>query len=87
MKLALFAYSRGGCTMARRVLTARPTWEEEARVPHRLYGVRPAAEAASVAWWRGAALAEMAAARAAGRRASGQAPGNRRRPNCKHCSG
>lgn len=50
-----------------RVLTARPTWEEEARVPHRLYGVRPAAEAASVAWWRGAALAEMAAERAAGR--------------------
>lgn len=46
-----------------RVLTARPGPEEEARVPHRLYGVRPAAEAASVAWWRGAALAEMAAAR------------------------
>ncbi|MBW8269713.1 tRNA (adenosine(37)-N6)-dimethylallyltransferase MiaA [Caldovatus aquaticus] len=50
-----------------RVLTARPTPEEEARVPHRLYGVRPAAEPASVALWRGAALAEMAAARAAGR--------------------
>lgn len=50
-----------------RVLTARPTPEEEARVPHRLYGVRPAAEAASVAWWRAAALAEMAEARAAGR--------------------
>jgi tRNA dimethylallyltransferase len=50
-----------------RILTARPTAEEEARVPHRLYGVRPAAEAASVAWWRGAALVEMAAARAAGR--------------------
>jgi tRNA dimethylallyltransferase len=50
-----------------RVLTARPTPAEEARAPHRLYGVRPAAEAASVAWWRGAALAEMAAARAAGR--------------------
>nr|WP_256476334.1 tRNA (adenosine(37)-N6)-dimethylallyltransferase MiaA [Siccirubricoccus soli] len=46
-----------------RVLTARPTPEEEARVPHRLYGVRPAAEAASVAWWRERALAEMAAAR------------------------
>lgn len=50
-----------------RILTARPTPEEEALVPHRLYGVRPAAEAASVAWWREAALGEMAAARAAGR--------------------
>jgi len=42
-----------------RLLTARPTPEEEARAPHRLYGIRPAAEAASVAWWREAALAEM----------------------------
>ncbi|WP_431271054.1 tRNA (adenosine(37)-N6)-dimethylallyltransferase MiaA [Dankookia sp. P2] len=50
-----------------RVLTARPTPAEEALVPHRLYGVRPAGEAASVAWWRGRALAEMAAARATGR--------------------
>lgn len=50
-----------------RIITARPTPGEEARAPHRLYGVRPAAEAASVAWWRGAALAEMATARAAGR--------------------
>ncbi|MBP0463444.1 tRNA (adenosine(37)-N6)-dimethylallyltransferase MiaA [Roseomonas sp. PWR1] len=50
-----------------RVLTARPTPEDEARVPHRLYGVRPAAEAASVAWWRGEALAAMAGARAEGR--------------------
>lgn len=50
-----------------RIITARPSPEEEARVPHRLYGVRPAAEAASVAWWRGEALGEMAAARAAGR--------------------
>ncbi|MCB4820511.1 tRNA (adenosine(37)-N6)-dimethylallyltransferase MiaA [Roseicella aerolata] len=50
-----------------RVLTARPTPEEEALVPHRLYGIRPAAEAASVAWWREQALAAMAAARAAGR--------------------
>jgi tRNA dimethylallyltransferase len=50
-----------------RVITARPTAAEEARVPHRLYGVRPAGEAASVAWWRGAALDAMAAARAAGR--------------------
>jgi tRNA dimethylallyltransferase len=50
-----------------RILTARPTPAEEARVPHRLYGVRPAAEAGSAAWWRAAALAEMAAARQAGR--------------------
>ncbi len=46
-----------------RVLTARPTPADEARVPHRLYGVRPAAEAGSVAWWRGEALRAMAAAR------------------------
>lgn len=50
-----------------RVLTARPTAEEEALVPHALYGVRPAAEAGSAAWWRDAALAEMERARAAGR--------------------
>ena len=42
-----------------RLLTARPTPEEEALAPHRLYGIRPAAKAASVAWWREAALAEM----------------------------
>ena len=42
-----------------RVLTARPTPEDEARVPHRLYGIRAAAAAGSVAWWREAALAEM----------------------------
>jgi tRNA dimethylallyltransferase len=50
-----------------RVLTARPTPEEEAQVPHRLYGIRPAAEAGSVAWWRGQALTAMEDARAAGR--------------------
>ena len=50
-----------------RVLTARPTAEEEASVPHDLYGVHPAAEAASVAWWREAALGAMARAVAAGR--------------------
>ncbi len=41
------------------VLTARPSPSDEARVPHRLYGVRPAAEAGSAAWWRGAALDAM----------------------------
>ena len=50
-----------------RVITARPSDEDLARAPHALYGVRPAAEAGTVAWWRGAALAEMQAARAAGR--------------------
>jgi tRNA dimethylallyltransferase len=46
-----------------RVLTARPSPEEEARAPHRLYGVHPPGEAASVAWWRSRALEEMLAAR------------------------
>jgi len=50
-----------------RTLTARPTPEEEAQVPHRLYGIRPAAEAGSVAWWRVQALTAMEDARAAGR--------------------
>ncbi len=50
-----------------RILTARPTAQEEAQVPHRLYGVRSAAEAGSVAWWRDEALAAMDEARAAGR--------------------
>ncbi|WBV44242.1 tRNA (adenosine(37)-N6)-dimethylallyltransferase MiaA [Pseudoroseomonas cervicalis] len=49
------------------VLTAQPDAAEQARAPHRLYGVRDPAEAASAAWWRGQALAEMAAARDAGR--------------------
>ncbi len=50
-----------------RIVTARPTPAEEAATPHALYGVRPAAEPGSVAWWRDAALAEMAAAHRAGR--------------------
>jgi tRNA dimethylallyltransferase len=50
-----------------RVLTARPSPEDEARVLHRLYGVRPAGEAGSVAWWRAVALSEMEAARERGR--------------------
>ena len=49
-----------------RVLTARPGEAEAALAPHRLYGVRPAAQPGSAAWWRGAALAAMDAARAAG---------------------
>jgi tRNA dimethylallyltransferase len=42
-----------------RILTARPTQDDEARVPHYLYGIRPAAQAGSVAWWRDQALAAM----------------------------
>ncbi len=51
-----------------RILTARPTAGEERRLPHRLYGIRSAAEAGSVAWWRQAALVAMSEARDAGRR-------------------
>jgi tRNA dimethylallyltransferase len=50
-----------------RVLTARPTLAEEAQVPHRLYGTRPACESGSVARWRDEALLAMDEAREAGR--------------------
>lgn len=46
-----------------RILTARPSPADEARVLHALYGVRPAAEPGSAAWWRTEALAAMAASR------------------------
>jgi tRNA dimethylallyltransferase len=49
------------------VLTARPGAEDLARTPHRLYGVLPASERGSAARWRDMALAEIAAAHAAGR--------------------
>jgi tRNA dimethylallyltransferase len=49
------------------VLTARPRPEEEARAPHRLYGVIDAAEPCSAGRWRAMALTEIEAARAAGR--------------------
>jgi len=49
------------------VLTARPGPAEEARVPHRLFGVLGAEERCSVGRWLGMAVAEIAAARAAGR--------------------
>mgnify|MGYP006272694849 FL=1 len=49
-----------------RVLSARPDAADEAAAPHRLYGVLPASRRGSVGWWREAALAEIAAARAAG---------------------
>ena len=49
-----------------RILTARPSPMDEAAIPHRLYGVLPAAEACSAAAWRELALAGIAAAEAAG---------------------
>ncbi len=51
------------CYRELRVVTARPSEADEAAVAHRLYGVRAATAPANAAWWRGAALAEMAAAR------------------------
>jgi len=50
-----------------RILTARPSPEDEARAPHRLYGVLPASERCSAGRWREMALAEIAAAHDAGR--------------------
>jgi len=44
------------------ILTAQPAAADRAAAPHALYGVRPAALAASVGWWREAALDAMAAA-------------------------
>ena len=50
-----------------RVLTARPSPAEEAVVPHRLYGVRDAAEPCSAADWAVLAKAAIAEAHAGGR--------------------
>ena len=50
-----------------RVLTARPTSADEARAPHRLYGVIDAAEPCSAGRWCTMALAEVAAAQKGGR--------------------
>jgi tRNA dimethylallyltransferase len=50
-----------------RILTARPTPEEEARVPHRLYGHVDAAELYSVGRWLADALAAIGEVRARGR--------------------
>ncbi len=49
-----------------RILTARPTEAEEAVVPHRLYGFRPAAEPYSVAEWLKDLAPLLAAAREGG---------------------
>jgi len=50
-----------------RILTARPSDEDEARAPHRLYGVLDAVEQCSAARWCGMAGAAVEEARAAGR--------------------
>lgn len=50
-----------------RILTARPGPAEEARAPHRLYGVIPASEACTAARWRTLAVEAIAEARDAGR--------------------
>lgn len=50
-----------------RVLTARPPPEDEARVPHRLFGVLAANDPCSAGRWREMAEAEAATAEAAGR--------------------
>ena len=49
-----------------RILTDRPPPADEARVPHRLFGVLPASQRGSAAWWRDAASAEIDAVLAAG---------------------
>ena len=50
-----------------RILTDRPSPKDEQRVPHRLFGVLPASERGSAAWWRDAASAEIDAVLAAGK--------------------
>ena len=50
-----------------RIISARPTREEEARAPHRLYGYRDGAEPCSAADWAADAKASIAEAREAGR--------------------
>ena len=55
------------CYRELRIVTARPSPDDEAAAPHTLYGIRPAAEPGNAAWWRDAALAEMHKAHAQGR--------------------
>lgn len=50
-----------------RVITARPTPDEEMRVPHRLYGHRDAAINCSVGMWLEDAASALAEARSSGR--------------------
>ncbi len=50
-----------------RVLTARPSVEDEEKLPHRLYGFLKPTELCTAASWRDAALREIEAARAEGK--------------------
>jgi tRNA dimethylallyltransferase len=50
-----------------RIVSARPSPEDEARAPHRLYGHRDGAMACSAADWAHDAATEVDAAHAAGR--------------------
>ncbi len=50
-----------------RILSARPSAEDEARVPHRLFGYIDGAESCSAARWAADARTEIAAAHEAGR--------------------
>lgn len=49
-----------------RILTARPSPEEEARIPHKLYGFMPAAQACSAGKWLNFARMEIDWARSQG---------------------
>ena len=51
-----------------RILTARPTPEDEARAPHKLYGWLHPSDVCSAGRWREAALTEIRAAHEAGQR-------------------
>jgi len=51
-----------------RVLTARPSTDDEARIPHLLYGYRDATELGSAAEWARDAVASIETIRAIGRR-------------------
>ena len=42
-----------------RILTARPTEDEEKRIPHRLYGILDAKESCSAGTWQALALKEI----------------------------
>ena len=55
------------CYAELRILTARPSPEDEALAPHRLYGVLPAATPGNAAWWRQAALDSLGEARENGK--------------------
>lgn len=50
-----------------RILTARPDPTDEARAPHRLYGVLPVVEVCSAARWREMAISEIKKAHRAGK--------------------